>query len=79
MNVSNSDPDRSFVETLASPFVALWNWLLSLSKALGRILALGLGFILIVAGLVISMTVIGAFIGIPLAIFGLTLVIAAFA
>lgn len=57
------------------PFVALWNlltWILSLT---GRILAALLGLLLMIAGSILTFTIIGAPIGIPLAIFGLLLMI----
>ena len=55
------------------PFVALWRlvtWILELT---GRLLAVVLGLVLMIAGVVISITVIGAVIGVPLFLFGMLL------
>ena len=57
------------------PFAALWNlltWVLSLT---GRLIAALLGLVLMIVGAVLIVTIIGAPLGIPLAIFGLLLMI----
>jgi hypothetical protein len=57
------------------PFSALWNLLTWLVTLVGRFLAAILGFILMVLGAVLTITLIGAPLGIPLVIFGVLLVI----
>ena len=57
------------------PFVALWNlitWILSLT---GRLIAAVLGLVFTIVGAILTVTVIGAVIGIPLIVFGLMLMI----
>jgi hypothetical protein len=55
------------------PFVALWALLGFVLRAIGRILCalLGLGFM--AAGVALTMTVVGAVVGVPLAALGLLL------
>lgn len=65
---------RSNVPWYLWPFWALWalvSWILKLT---GRLVAVALGLILMIAGFLVSLTIIGAIIGIPLFIIGLLLV-----
>ena len=57
------------------PFSALWSLLTWLVTLVGRFLAAILGFILMVLGAVLTITLVGAPLGIPLVIFGVLLVI----
>jgi hypothetical protein len=57
------------------PFVALWRTLTFCVEATGRVLAVLSGFGLMVVGALLSLTVIGAIVGIPLAVVGFLLVI----
>ena len=43
------------------------------SKMTGRLVAMILGFVLMVVGVLISLTIVGAIVGVPLAIVGLLL------
>jgi hypothetical protein len=57
------------------PFVAIWRlvtWILGFT---GRVLAVVLGLVLMIMGVLVSLTVIGAILGIPLAIVGFLLVL----
>jgi membrane-bound ClpP family serine protease len=63
----------SLVSCLAWPFVAIWRFLAFVLALTGRLLALVLGFALLLLGILASLTGIGAVIGIPLAIAGLLL------
>jgi hypothetical protein len=57
------------------PFVAIWRlvtWILGFT---GRVLAVVLGLGLMIMGVLVSLTVIGAILGIPLAIVGFLLVL----
>lgn len=60
------------------PFVALWRLLAGIIQATGRLVAALLGLVLMVVGVVLSLTVIGAFVGVPLIVFGFLLVIRGF-
>ena len=55
------------------PFVALWRLVTFILEMTGRFVAILLGFVLIAVGVLVSMTVLGAVVGIPLALFGLLL------
>ena len=56
------------------PFTALWrlvSWILALT---GRFIIILLGIIFMVVGVLVTMTIIGAFVGVPLFLFGVLLV-----
>jgi len=55
------------------PFAALWRLLATIVELTGRFVAMILGIVFIVVGVIVSLTVIGAIVGIPLAIVGLLL------
>ena len=55
------------------PFAALWKLLALIVELTGRFVAMLLGIVLIVIGVIVSLTIIGAVIGVPLAIIGLLL------
>ncbi len=57
------------------PFVAIWDLVVTLVVLSGRLVAAILGFVFLLLGAVLTATIVGAIIGIPLAIFGLMLVI----
>lgn len=55
------------------PFVALWRLLAMIVEMTGRFVAMVLGIVFIIVGVIVSLTLIGAIIGVPLAIVGLLL------
>ena len=57
------------------PFVAIWNLLAIILNIFGRVLAGILGLVLMIVGIAVTMTVIAAPIGIPIAFFCLLLAI----
>ncbi len=57
------------------PFVALWRLVAGLIALTGRLLAAVLGLVLMIVGVLLSITVIGAVAGIPLIIFGFMLLV----
>lgn len=57
------------------PFVALWRLLTFLLEATGRLVLVVLGAALLLAGVLVSLTVIGAIVGIPLAFIGVLLLL----
>jgi hypothetical protein len=57
------------------PFVFVWNLVAYILMLTGRFTAVVIGLLLIVAGVLLSFTVVGACLGIPLAGFGLLLII----
>lgn len=56
------------------PFVALWRLVTFILEMTGRFVAILLGFVLMAVGVLVSLTVVGAVVGVPLALFGLLLV-----
>ena len=55
------------------PFAAIWKLLAVIVELTGRLVAMILGIVLMLVGGIISLTVIGAVVGIPLAVVGLLL------
>jgi hypothetical protein len=63
------------VHWLLWPFVALWKLLAGIVTLTGRLMAAVLGLVLMIVGVVVSLTVIGAIVGIPLIVFGFLLIL----
>ena len=57
------------------PFMAIWNLLALILNITGRIIAGILGVVLMIVGIAVTMTVVGAPVGIPIAFIGLLLAI----
>ncbi|MGB8644566.1 MAG: hypothetical protein WCF84_04965 [Anaerolineae bacterium] len=66
---------RTHVPVLLFPFWALWHFVTGILTVTGRLLAIVLGLVVMIVGLVLSFTLIGAIVGIPLAILGFMLVL----
>jgi len=66
---------KQSVPLLLWPFWAIGQLLLFIINLTGRLVAGVLGLVLMIVGVVVSLTVVGAIIGIPLAIFGFMLMI----
>jgi hypothetical protein len=56
------------------PFVAIWRLLTFILELTGRLVAILLGCVLMIVGVIVSLTVVGAIVGVPIAIFGFLLV-----
>ncbi len=67
--------ERRRVPLLLWPFWAIWRLLALILELTGRLVGVILGFVLLVAGIVASLTVVGAIIGVPLALLGLLLML----
>lgn len=57
------------------PFVALWNLVAWILKLTGRLVAAILGLVFMIVGAIVTVTVIGAVVGIPMIIFGFLLMV----
>lgn len=57
------------------PFVLIWRLVVGIVVLAGRFVAVLLGLVLMVVGVLLSLTIAGAIVGIPLGLFGLLLVI----
>ncbi len=60
---------------LLRPFIWLWNFIAFIVGLTGRLLAVVLGLALMLVGVILTVTVVGAIAGIPLFIIGLLLVV----
>jgi hypothetical protein len=60
---------------LLAPLAWLWNLVSFILGMTGRLLAVVLGFVFLVLGILATLTVVGAIIGIPLVIVGFALVV----
>ena len=57
------------------PFWVIWRFLAWIVSITGRLLAVILGFVLMLAGLLVSVTVVGLIVGVPMILLGVLLVI----
>ncbi len=71
-----SDSDRK-VPILLWPFYAIWRLLTLVLGIVGRLLCALIGIALMAAGIAVSLTVLGAPIGIPIAALGFLLLVRA--
>ncbi|MBN1439271.1 MAG: hypothetical protein JW929_07680 [Anaerolineales bacterium] len=67
-------PQRS-THWILRPFVSLWRLLAGLIALTGRLAAVVFGAALMLAGGIVSLTAVGAVIGIPLAVLGLLIIL----
>lgn len=58
-----------------APFVWLWQLVTGILGLTGRLIAVLLGFVLLIVGLLLTLTVIGAIVGIPMLIVGFALIV----
>ena len=63
------------VHWLLWPIWALWWFVATIIELTGRFIAILLGTVLIVVGLLLCLTIVGAIVGIPVALFGAMLVV----
>jgi hypothetical protein len=73
-----SREERGCTSCLLWPFVAVWRLLTLIVELTGRLIAVLLGFILIIVGVILTVTIAGAVIGIPLILFGFMLLVRGF-
>jgi len=57
------------------PFVAIWDLITWILQLTGRLVAAILGLVFMIVGAILTVTVIGAVVGIPLIIFGFGLMV----
>ena len=72
-----NDSTQSNVPILLWPFYAIWRLLTFTLNVIGRLLCAVLGIALMVAGVAITLSVVGAPLGIPLSALGFLLLIRA--
>lgn len=66
------------LKILFFPFILIWNFIEFIIKITGRLLAVILGFVLMIAGITLCVTVVGALIGVPLIVLGTVMIIRGF-
>ncbi len=66
------------IPLLLWPFAAIWALVAGIIKLTGRLVAAVLGLVLMIAGLVLCITVVGAVAGVPLLMFGFLLMVRGF-
>ena len=54
------------------PFAAIWKLLAVIVEMTGRLVAMILGIVLMIVGVLVSLTIVGAIVGVPLAVVGRT-------
>ena len=57
------------------PFLAIWRLLSTIVEMTGRFVAMVLGSVLLIVGFIVSLTIVGAILGIPLMVIGGMLVL----
>lgn len=65
---------RKHVPWILYPFWLVWRLVVWIIEATGRLVGAILGLVLMIVGVVVSLTVVGLIVGIPLFIFGVMLV-----
>jgi len=70
-----NESTKNQVPWILWPFYAIWKLLTLILNITGRIICAILGLLLMVAGVAISLSIIGAIIGVPLAAFGFLLTV----
>jgi hypothetical protein len=67
------DPKK--IPWLLRPFIWIWNFIAYIVGLTGRLVAVILGLALMLAGALLTITVVGAIVGIPLIIIGILLIV----
>ena len=67
--------EKKKVHWLLWPFYAIWRLVVWIIEATGRLVGAILGLVLMIVGVILTVTVVGAIVGIPFIIFGFLLII----
>ncbi len=70
-----SHTENKNIPLLLWPFYAIWRLLTAILGLTGRLVAIVLGLVLIIVGIVLSLTIVGALVGVPIALFGFMLIV----
>ena len=74
----HADHQRRHVPWLLWPFYALWMLIAGIIRLTGRLVAVILGLVFLIVGGILTVTVIGSILGIPLMIFGFLVIVRGF-
>ncbi len=66
---------KTQVPVLLWPFWALWRLVTLILELTGRLLAVMIGLVLVILGALISFTIVGALVGVPVALLGILLML----
>jgi len=75
MEVKMTEHKTNRVPWFLYPFWLVWRLVVWVIELTGRLIGALLGLVLIIVGVIVSLTVIGAIVGVPLIIFGLMLMV----
>ena len=64
---------NSLLNVILWPFKAIFSLVFFIIELVGRFVAAVIGLVLILGGIIVSLTIVGAIVGIPLIIVGITL------
>lgn len=64
---------RNSIPWFLWPFVAIWQLIATIVGLTGRFVAMVLGLVFMLVGVIVSLTIIGAIVGIPMAVIGFLL------
>ncbi len=67
--------EKKKVHWLLYPFWVIWRLVIWIIEATGRLIGAILGLVLMIVGVILTVTVVGAIVGIPFIIFGFLLII----
>ncbi len=70
-----SDADERRTPWILWPFVAVWKLLTLILEVTGRIISAALGRVFMAVGVTVSLTVVGAPLGVPIAALGMLLLV----
>jgi len=73
-----TETHKKHVPWLLWPFWAIWKLVVGIVAATGRLVAVILGLVFLIVGAVLTATLVGAIVGIPLIVFGLLLLVRGF-
>jgi hypothetical protein len=73
-----TESHKKHIPWLLWPFWAIWKLVVGIVAATGRLVAVILGLVFLIVGAVLTATLVGAIVGIPLIVFGLLLLVRGF-
>lgn len=73
--MSTHKRSRGCLGLMLSPFIFVGKSILAIIRLVGRFIGLFIGFVLMVAGVILCATIVGAVIGVPLITLGLLLMV----
>lgn len=66
------------IKLIFLPLTIVWTLAMAIIKLTGKLVALILGFLITIIGIVLSLTIIGAIVGIPMILIGIAMIFGSF-